>query len=187
MQSDLDAMRYSLALSLVSVYNMYARDDAQRLQAILQKKKLSAKTIAQYIKKSESLFSLDTNKSFHHYMQFVSRSFVIQLYELCKHSSAFNTIKEQDWFVFLANLRHAFAHGVNGNWRITFYGKKHISYTRQNDLRIFSIDPYWDNSPIKSTQYGWLLTIWDLTYYVEKFVIEKNVRTKNIHRSKVFA
>jgi hypothetical protein len=32
-----------------------------------------------------------------------------------------------------------------------------------------------------------LLTIWDLTYYVEKFVIEKNVRTKNIHRSKVFA
>jgi DNA-binding transcriptional MerR regulator len=187
MQSDLDAMRYSLALSLVSVYNMYARDDAQRLQAILQKKKLSAKTIAQYIKKSESLFSLDTNKSFHHYMQFVSRSFVIQLYELCKHSSAFNTIKEQDWFVFLANLRHAFAHGVNGNWRITYYGNKQIHYTRQHDLKIFSLHPYRDNSPIQSAQYGGLLTIWDLTYYVEKFVIEKNVRTKNIHRSKVFA
>lgn len=45
MQSDLDAMRYTLALSLVSVYNMYARDDGQRLQQLLQKKKLSSKTI----------------------------------------------------------------------------------------------------------------------------------------------
>jgi hypothetical protein len=180
MQSDLDAMRYSLALSLVAVYNMYACDDAQHLQAILQKKKLSTKTIVQYIKKSENLFSLDTNKSFHHYMQFISRSFVIQLYELCKQSDDFAVFKQQDWFVFLANLRHAFAHGVNGNRRITYYGKKQINYTRQHDLKMFSLHPYRNNSPIKAVQYGGLLTIWDLTYYVERFVIQGGLKVSRV-------
>lgn len=186
MQSDLDAMRYTLALSLVSVYNMYARDDGQRLQQLLQKKKVSSKVIVWYIKKSDTLFGLDTNKSFHNYMQFISRSFVIQLYELCKQSDDFTVFKQQDWFVFLANLRHAFAHGVNGNWRITYYGKKQISYTRQYDLKTFSLHPYWDNSPITSGQYGGLLTIWDLTYYVEKFVIERDSRVSKMQSFKAF-
>lgn len=185
MQSDLDAMRYTLALSLVSVYNMYARDDGQRLQQLLQKKNISPKTLVGYIKKSDSLFSLDTNQAFHRYIQFISRSFVIQLYELCKQSSAFADFKQQDWFVFLANLRHAFAHGVNGNWRITYYGKKQINYTRQHDLQIFSLHHYRDNSPIKSAQYGGLLTIWDLTYYVERFVIERGQRVPGVKRLKV--
>lgn len=186
MQSDLDAMRYTLALSLVSVYNMYARDDGQRLQQLLQKKKISAKTLVWYIKKSDTLFSLDTNQAFHRYIQFISRSFVIQLYELCKQSAAFADFKQQDRFVFLANLRHAFAHGVNGNWRITYYGKKQINYTRQHDLQIFSLHPYRDNSPIKSTQYGGLLTIWDLTYYVERFVIEKTSKVSKMQSVRTF-
>lgn len=173
MQSDLDAMRYSLALSLVSVYDMYAQEDAQYLQQLIKKKKLSPKHVTQYIKKSENIFSGNTHQTFDHYIQFITRSFVIQLYELCKHSDDFAAIKQQDWFVFLANLRHAFAHGVNGNWRITYYGKRHIHYTRQADLKIFSLHSYRDNSPIKSEQYGWLLTIWDLTYYVEKFVLAR--------------
>ncbi len=187
MQSDLDAMRYTLALSLVSVYNMYARDDGQRLQQLLQKKKISSKSIVWYIKKSDTLFSSDTNKLPHNYMQFISRSFVIQLYELCKQSDDFAVFKQQDWFVFLANLRHAFAHGVNGNWRITYYGKKQIGYTRQHDLKMFSLHPYRDNSPIKSAQYGGLLTIWDLTYYVEKFVIHKKQIITKIKKWRVLA
>lgn len=173
MQSDLDAMRYSLALSLVSIYDMYAQDDAQRLQQLLKKKTISSKHITQYIQKSENLFSGKSHQNFDNYIQFITRSFVIQLYELCKHSDNFSTFKQQDWFVFLANLRHAFAHGVNGNWRITYYGNKQINYTRQADLKIFSLHRYWDNSPIKSDQYGWLLTIWDLTHYVEKFVLAR--------------
>jgi hypothetical protein len=187
MQSDLDAMRYTLALSLVSVYNMYARDDGQRLQQLLQKKKISSKTIVWYIKKSDTLFGLHTNKSFHDYMQFISRSFVIQLYELCKQSDDFAVFKQQDWFVFLANLRHAFAHGVNGNRRITYYGKKQISYTRQHDLKMFSLHPYRDNSPIKTGQYGGLLTIWDLTYYVERFVIQGGFNVSKVKGWRILA
>lgn len=119
-------------------------------------------------------------------MQFISRSFVIQLYELCKQSDDFAVFKQQDWFVFLANLRHAFAHGVNGNRRITYYGKKQISYTRQHDLKMFSLHQYRDNSPIKVAQYGGLLTIWDLTYYVEKFVIEKTSKVSKMQSVRTF-
>lgn len=105
------------------------------------------------------------------YIMFVTRATIIHLYEMCKESVHYKKIKNQDWFVYLANLRHAFAHGVRGHWRITFYGKKHIVYTRQCDMHNFVLHHYRDKMPIKQEQYGGLLTIWDLMHYVELYVL----------------
>ena len=167
----MDTIKHSFVLSLVSLYTLFRAEELQGLGALMEQDTLNHAVVASYIQKSELLLWIASPKKYKQYLSFVSRSFVIQLYELCKQSPHFQHFKNQDWFVFLANLRHAFAHGVHGNWRITFYGKKHIVYTRQVDLQSFTINPYWDNSSIKAEQYGGLLTIWDLTHYVENFVL----------------
>lgn len=143
---------------------------APLVQEQLRKQKISHQAIIKLIKGAQERFLCSMDPKKEHYLQSLARSTIIALYELCKSSPVYHTIKKQDRFVFLANLRHSFAHGVSGYWHITFYGKKHIVYTRQIDLENFFLNPGWDGDSLKIHQYGGLLTIWDLFMAVEKYL-----------------
>lgn len=170
MEHDLDLIKHSFLLGLLWLYHKYDHVHSSVVQLQLRKKKIPNKIIVTLISDAQDrfLWAMDVKKE--HYMQSIARSAVISLYELCKASPLYNTIKKYDWFVFLANLRHGFAHGVSGYRRITFYGKKHIVYTRQIDLQNYFLNPHREGDTIRTIQYGWLLTVWDLFVMVEKYL-----------------
>ncbi len=170
-QHDLDLIKHSFLLGLLWLYDKYDPTHSSTVHAQLRKKKIPNKIVVGLIQDAEERFlhSRDTKKE--HYVQSLARSTSISLYELCKSAPLYNTIKKYDRFVFLANLRHGFAHGVSGYRRITFYGKKHIVYTRQIDLEKFFLNPHWDGDVLQTHQYGWLLTIWDLFMRVERSLL----------------
>ncbi len=168
MQHDLDLIKHSFLLGLLWLYDKYDPTHSSTVQEQLRKKRIPNKIVVKLVQDAEHRFLYSRDAKKEHYVQSLARSTSISLYELCKSAPIYNTIKKYDWFVFLANLRHSFAHGVSGYRRITFYGKKHIVYTRQIDLENFFLNPRWDGEVLQTAQYGGLLTIWDLFVRVER-------------------
>ncbi len=89
--------------------------------------------ISNLIEKSKSEKNKDFETLTWEYLMFSTRSLFISLYAGFKDDEKrYNEVKELDWFVFLANIRHAVAHGVNAIWNIKnmanqryfIYGKK---------------------------------------------------------------
>lgn len=105
------------------------------------------------------------------YLMFVSRALLINLYEAFKgDDSRYALIKEKDWFVFLANIRHACAHGVDCIWDIKDYGNGEISYTRSKDKIKIIINKSWNGKPMKFEQIGGWSTIIDILVFIEREV-----------------
>lgn len=175
LNDQLDYLKHSFLLGLVSLYEIFDQDKTDALYKYVIKTSVDHKWILDLIVHAQDTFLDSADQRIRQYMSFLVRSFVIQLYEVCKTSECFNDIKQQDWFVFLANLRHAYAHGVEWYRRITYYGRKHVTYTRQSDLKIFELKPQWDRTRIEYDQYGGLNTLWDLSYYVQEFTRTVNV------------
>lgn len=151
------------------MYEIFDQKQADALYKHIMKTQIDHKGILDLIVHAQDTFLDSWDPRIRQYMAFLVRSFVIQLYEFCKTSEYFGDIKTQDWFVFLANLRHAYAHGVEWSWRIIYYGRKHVTYTRQSDLKIFELKPQRDKTRIEYDQYGGLNTLWDLSYYAQAF------------------
>lgn len=185
LQDQLDYLKHAFLLGLVALYERFDVQAADTLHAYIQRKHTNHHKIQLLIHDAQKQFSDTTNQLVRQYMTFLTRSFIIELYELCKSSDDFVSLKKQMWFVFLANLRHAYAHGIQWYWRIAYYGRSYVTYTRQSDLRMFELNPQRDGLPVRDDQYGGLATIWDLTHYVETFVIERGKKVADSKRFKV--
>jgi hypothetical protein len=105
------------------------------------------------------------------YLMFSTRSLLLYLYEGFKNDEIrYEKVKEEDWFVFLANLRRSLAHGMDAIWDIKDYGKSEIFYIRKNDNTKIIIDKEWDRTYIKLDQVGGWYTIIDIINFIESEV-----------------
>lgn len=103
------------------------------------------------------------------YLMFSTRSLFVYLYEAFKGDSLrFSTVKELDWFVFLANVRNSVAHGIDAVWNINKFNKTEIIYIRKSDHVKIKIEENWDKTPMKFEQIGGWPTVIDLLVFVEE-------------------
>lgn len=115
----------------------------------------------------------DLNIQIDDYLKFICRSLFINLYEAFKNDNErFEKVKETNWFIFLANLRHSCAHGIDAIWNINDYGGGEICYTRQIDGEKIVIDKAWDKQPMTFEQIGGWATIYDLVDFIKNQVKE---------------
>jgi hypothetical protein len=71
--------------------------------------------IANLVQKSKKTSNSDFQILVWEYLMFSSRSLFLYLYEGFKNDEVrYKKVKDLDWFVFLANLRHSLAHGMDG-------------------------------------------------------------------------
>jgi len=127
--------------------------------------------IASLIQKSKSNGNKDFEILVWEYLMFSSRSLFLYLYEGFKNDNVrYEKVRDFDWFVFLANIRHSLAHGMDGIWNINDHGKPEIFYLRNDDKKKIIIDKKWDETNMKFDQIGGWYTSIDLINFIEKEV-----------------
>lgn len=149
-------------------------------------KKFEFRNFSQALRQSEKPQE-ELNIQIDDYLKFTCRSLFINLYEAFKNDDErFKKVKGTNWFIFLANLRHSCAHGIDAIWNINDYGSGEISYTRQIDGKKMVIDKAWDKQPMTFEQIGGWGTIYDLVDFIKNQVKEYvNLRdTNSISRKK---
>lgn len=172
-------LKNSYLLSL-SVVDLISHEDVLR---ILEKDSLvtgaytfNFSDICNLVRDSRQKSMKDLEILIWEYLMFTSRALIINLYEAFKDDEErYSKVKDLDWFIFLANLRHPFSHGVDAIWDIKPYESKEVSYTRRIDGIKTTINSSWNKTPMKLDQIGGFPTILDLLIHVgketEKFVV----------------
>jgi hypothetical protein len=133
--------------------------------------------IANLIQDSKNTGNTDFEILIREYLMFSTRSLFLYMYEGFKNdTNRYDLVKDTEWFIFLANIRHSLAHGVDAIWSIKNYGKEEICYSRNYDGMKISIDQTWNNTPMEFKQIGGWDTCLDLINTIE---IEATNRLKD--------
>lgn len=133
------------------------------------------KQISEMIRSSRQNNNKDFNILVWEFMMFTTRPLLTSLYEGFKNDIIrYEKVKNCDWFVFLANLRHSLSHGIDALWHINDFGKSEITYTRKIDKNKIVIEKSWDKSEMKFDQIGGWVTTLDLILYVENELRNNN-------------
>jgi len=176
--SQITNLKNSYLLSFAIVH-LVSQDDAV---SILEKGSFTVgaysfkfSNITNLVKKSKLSGNNDLEIMTWEYLMFSARILFINQYEAFKDDKArYSRVKDSDWFVFLANIRHSLAHGIDAVWDIKDYGKKEIFYLRKCDGSKLILDKKWDKMPMKFDQIGGWETVLDLVLFVEGEVKENS-------------
>ncbi|MCP4394491.1 MAG: hypothetical protein GY804_09540 [Alphaproteobacteria bacterium] len=141
--------------------------------------KFPFKQISNLIRKSKTNNNNDFKILSWEYLMFCTRSFFISAYEAFKKDqNRYDCVKELDWFIFLANIRHSVAHGINATWDLKYYEKNEIFYTRKEDDKKIVINIELNGKPMKLEHFDGWLTIIDLLVFLEDYVKEQTKAKK---------
>lgn len=169
--SQIENLKNSYLLSF-AIVDLISHDD---VLSILEKDsfntgtyKFEFKDICTLIRNSKSSNNNDFKILIWEYLMFSTRALFMSLYEGFKDDRIrYSLVKETDWFVFLANIRHSLAHGIDAIWKIKDFGKSEIFYLRTNDNIKIVIDKNWNNTPMKFDQIGGWVTPIDFIVFIE--------------------
>jgi len=176
--SQMTNLKNSYLLSFATV-DLLNHDD---VLSILEKDSFTTGTfdfkfsdICTLVRKSKQNNNRDFEILIWEFLMFSTRALLVNLYESLKEDSLrYSLVKDTDWFVFLSNLRHSLAHGINANWKINSFGKTEIFYKRMYDKTKIVIQKEWDNQPMRFEQIGGWITTIDLIQFIssesEKFL-----------------
>ncbi len=139
----------------------------------------------------DSFQKYDEQKKFNmikDYLNFCLPNLFISLYESFKQDETrYNKVKNLDWFMFIANLRHSMAHGVDGIWSINTFGKDEISFVRKDKIKI-TLNKNLDGQQIDLNKHiGGFFTILNLINTVDEFVESNTQSRSDKKRSQVFS
>jgi len=164
-------LKNSYLLSFATV-DLISHDD---ILSILEKDtfatgtyKFEFKDISDLVRNSKHNNNEDFRILIWEYLMFSTRALFINLYEAFKaDKKRFAIVKDTDWFVFLANIRHSLAHGIDAIWNINDFGKSEIFYLRSFDNLKISIDKNWNHTLMTFDQIGGWGTPIDFIVFIE--------------------